>query len=33
MAEAFLKKKAAEHFDAYSAGTEPTEIHPLTIRV
>lgn len=33
MAEAFLKKKAAEQFDAYSAGTEPKEIHPLTIRV
>jgi arsenate reductase len=33
MAEAFLKKMAAEHFDAYSAGAEPTEIHPLTIRV
>lgn len=33
MAEAILKKRAAEHFDAYSAGAEPTEIHPLTIRV
>jgi arsenate reductase len=33
MAEAFLKKRAAEQFDAYSAGTEPKEIHPLTIRV
>ena len=33
MAEALLKKKAADHFDAYSAGTEPKEIHPLTIRV
>jgi arsenate reductase len=33
MAEAFLRKKAAEHFDAYSAGTEPKEIHPLTVRV
>jgi arsenate reductase len=33
MAEALLKKRAAEHFDAYSAGAEPKEIHPLTIRV
>jgi arsenate reductase len=33
MAEAFLKKRAAAQFDAYSAGTEPREIHPLTIRV
>lgn len=34
MAEAILKKRAAEHFDAYSAGSEPTEsIHPLTLRV
>lgn len=34
MAEALLKRKAADHFDAYSAGTEPKEnIHPLTLRV
>ena len=33
MAEALLKKRAAERFDAYSAGTEPKDIHPLTIRV
>ncbi len=33
MAEALLRKRAAEHFDAYSAGAEPKEIHPLTIRV
>ncbi len=34
MAEAFLKKRAADHFDAYSAGTEPKEnIHPLTVQV
>jgi arsenate reductase len=33
MAEAFLKRRAAELFDAYSAGAKPTEIHPLTIRV
>jgi arsenate reductase len=33
MAEALLKKKAGEILDAYSAGTEPTEIHPLTIKV
>jgi arsenate reductase len=33
MAEGLLKKKAAERFDAYSAGTEPKEIHDLTIQV
>jgi arsenate reductase len=33
MAEALLKKRAGDIFDAYSAGTEPTEIHPLTIKV
>jgi arsenate reductase (thioredoxin) len=34
MAEAFLKKRAADHFDAYSAGTQPLpSVHPLTIRV
>jgi arsenate reductase len=33
MAEGLLRKKAAEHFDAYSAGTEPKEIHPLAIKV
>lgn len=33
MAEALLKRKASDHFDAYSAGAAPTEIHPLTIRV
>jgi arsenate reductase len=33
MAEALLNKKAAGQFEAHSAGTEPKEIHPLTIRV
>jgi arsenate reductase len=33
MAEALLKKRAGAQFDAYSAGMEPKEIHPLTIRV
>jgi len=33
MAEAILKKKASDRFEAYSAGMEPTEIHPMTIRV
>lgn len=33
MAEAFLRKYAGDHLDAYSAGTFPKEINPLTIRV
>ncbi len=33
MAEAFLRKHAGERLNVYSAGTEPKEIHPLTIRV
>ena len=33
MAEAFLRAYAGDHFDVYSAGLEPQEIHPLTVRV
>ena len=33
MAEAFTRAYAGDHVDAYSAGLEPKEIHPLTIRV
>ncbi len=33
MAEALLRKRAADYFDVYSAGSAPTQIHPLTIRV
>lgn len=33
MAEAFLRKYAAERFEAYSAGLEPKGIHPLTEHV
>ena len=33
MAEAFLRKYGQEHFDAFSAGLEPTLINPLTIQV
>ena len=33
MAEAFLRAYAGDHVDAYSAGLEPTEIHPLTVCV
>ena len=33
MAEAFLRKFAGDRFDAYSAGFEPTELHPFTKRV
>jgi arsenate reductase len=33
MAEALFKMRTGGKFEAYSAGTEPKEIHPLTIRV
>ena len=33
MAEAFLRSYAGDRFEAYSAGIEPTEIHPLTKKV
>ena len=33
MAEAFLRKFAGDRFDVYSAGLEPKEINPFTIRV
>jgi arsenate reductase len=33
MAEAFLRKYAGDRFTAYSAGFEPTEIHPMTRQV
>ena len=33
MAEAFLKKYAGDQFEAYSAGSEPKGIHPLTRKV
>jgi len=33
MAEAFLKKHAGEHFEVYSAGFEPQDINPFTIKV
>ena len=33
MAEAFLRKHGADRFEAYSAGLEPKEIHPLTRQV
>jgi arsenate reductase len=33
MAEAFLKKFAADRFEVYSAGLEPVGIHPLTTKV
>ena len=33
MAEAFLRRYAGEHFEAYSAGLEPKPINPLTIQV
>ena len=33
MAEAFLRKLGAGQFEAFSAGLEPREINPLTVRV
>jgi len=33
MAEAFLRKYAGDQFNVYSAGLEPTEIHPMTRQV
>ena len=33
MAEALLRKHAAERFQVYSAGTQPKDIHPLTGQV
>jgi arsenate reductase len=33
MAEAFLRAYAGDRYEAYSAGLEPREIHPLTRKV
>jgi arsenate reductase len=33
MAEAFLRARAGDRFEAASAGTEATRVHPLAIRV
>jgi arsenate reductase len=33
MAEAFLRKYAGEHFEAYSAGLKPKQVNPFTIKV
>jgi len=33
MAQAFLRKYAGDQFEAYSAGLEPTEVHPYTKQV
>jgi arsenate reductase (thioredoxin) len=33
MAEAFLRSYAGDRYEAYSAGIEPKEIHPLTKKV
>lgn len=33
MAEAFLRHYAGDRFEVCSAGTDPTELHPLTTRV
>ncbi len=33
LAESLLRERAGNHFTAYSAGSEPKGIHPLTIQV
>lgn len=33
IAEAFLRKYAGDRFEVFSAGFDPTEIHPLTRKV
>ena len=33
LAEALLRSSGGDDFEMYSAGTEPTELHPMTIRV
>ena len=33
MAEAFLRRHGAERFQSFSAGFQPREIHPMTLRV
>ena len=33
MAEAFLRKYAGDRFNVYSAGLDPTEIHPMALQV
>ena len=33
MAQAFLNRYAGEEFEAYSAGLEPAELNPYTVRV
>lgn len=33
MAEALLRKHAGDRFDVYSAGLEPTQVHPYAMKV
>lgn len=33
MAEALLRKRGGDRYQAFSAGAQPNQIHPLTIRV
>ena len=33
MAEAFLRAHAGDHFEIFSAGLEPSQVHPMAIQV
>jgi arsenate reductase len=33
MAEGFLRERYGKHFDVYSAGTHPSQVHPCAVEV